>query len=68
MLYIVPSLDLVVWKLAGRDSQYSERDTGVPIDPEALKRAESRRDWQPTLGEKEGQRQVLAKVIEAIVD
>jgi CubicO group peptidase (beta-lactamase class C family) len=68
MLYVVPSLDLVVWKLAGRDSQYSERDTGVPIDPEVLKRAESRRDWQPTLGEKEGQRQILAKIIEAIAD
>jgi len=28
-LYMVPSLDLVVWKLGGRDGQYEERDTGV---------------------------------------
>jgi CubicO group peptidase (beta-lactamase class C family) len=67
-LYIVPSLDLVVWKLAGRDGQYEERDTGIPLAPAALVAAESRRDWQPTLGEREGQRLVLQKVIEAIVD
>lgn len=68
MLYVVPSLDLVVWKLAGRDGQYQERDTGLPLDPEvARKAAESRKDWQPTLGEREGQRLLLQKVIEAIV-
>jgi len=66
MLYVVPSLDLVVWKLAGRDNQYGERDTGVPLDPAAVERAGERRDWQPSLGEREGQRQVLAKVIAAI--
>ena len=68
MLYVVPSLDLVVWKLAGRDSQYGEADTGVKPDPAAVKRAEDRRDWQPTLGEREGQQEVLRKVIAAIVD
>ncbi len=68
MIYIVPSLDLVVWKLAGRDSQYGETDTGVKSDPAAIKRAEDRRNWQPTLGEREGQQEVLRKVIAAIVD
>lgn len=29
-LYVVPSLDLIVWKLGGRDSQYSSGDTGIP--------------------------------------
>lgn len=29
-LYIVPSLDLIVWKLGGRDGQYSVHDTGFP--------------------------------------
>jgi CubicO group peptidase (beta-lactamase class C family) len=28
--YIVPSLDLIVWKLGGRDGQYSINDTGLP--------------------------------------
>lgn len=68
MLYVVPSLDLVVWKLAGRDGQYSERDTGVPLKAEIAGGAESRRNWKPTLNEREGQRLVLQKVIEAIVE
>jgi hypothetical protein len=67
MLYIVPSLDLVVWKLAGRDSQYEQRDTGIPLAPEIAQGSESRRNWKPTINEREGQRRVLSKVIEAIV-
>ena len=34
-LYVVPSLDLIVWKMGGRDGQYSSNDTGLP-EPEAL--------------------------------
>lgn len=67
-IYVVPSLDLVVWKLAGRDTQYSERDTGVKLDPAVEGAAANRGEWQATLGEHEGQRRVLAKVIAAIVD
>jgi CubicO group peptidase (beta-lactamase class C family) len=29
-LYVVPSLDLIVWKLGGRDGQYGTNDTGLP--------------------------------------
>jgi CubicO group peptidase (beta-lactamase class C family) len=29
-LYVVPSLDLIVWKLGGRDGQYSRNETGLP--------------------------------------
>jgi len=29
-LFVVPSLDLVVWKLGGRDDQYSTSNTGLP--------------------------------------
>jgi CubicO group peptidase (beta-lactamase class C family) len=68
MLYVVPSLDLVVWKLAGRDGQYQEKDTGVPPDPTAVRAAEARKDWKPTLDERAGQRDVIRKVVEAIVD
>ncbi|MCX8038166.1 MAG: serine hydrolase [Candidatus Sumerlaeia bacterium] len=68
VLYVVPSLDLVVWKLAGRDSQYGESDTGVPLLEEAAKAGETRKDWKATVSEREGERRVLQKVIEAIVD
>jgi CubicO group peptidase (beta-lactamase class C family) len=37
-LYVIPSLDMVVWKLGGRDSQYSMEDTGLP-EPEPLPNA-----------------------------
>ena len=67
MLYVVPSLDLVVWKLAGRDSQYEQSDTGVPLAPEIAKGSESRRGWKPAIDERQGQRLLLTKVIEAIV-
>ena len=33
--YVVPSLDLIVWKMGGRDGQYSSNDTGLP-EPEVL--------------------------------
>lgn len=29
-LYVVPSLDLIVWKLGGRDGQYRSEDTHLP--------------------------------------
>ncbi|MBI3682648.1 MAG: serine hydrolase [Acidobacteria bacterium] len=32
-LYVAPSLDLVIWKLGGRDEQYSEANTGLPAPP-----------------------------------
>jgi CubicO group peptidase (beta-lactamase class C family) len=62
-LYIVPSLDLVVWKLGGRDGQYDMRDTGVALDPNLRQKGASRDGWQPTLDDRQAQRQVLAGVI-----
>jgi CubicO group peptidase (beta-lactamase class C family) len=38
-LYVVPSLDLVVWKMGGRDGQYGINDTGLS-EPEPLPNAE----------------------------
>ena len=32
-LYVVPSLDLVVYKMGGRNGQYSPADTGMPLPP-----------------------------------
>jgi CubicO group peptidase (beta-lactamase class C family) len=68
VLYVVPSLDLVVWKPAGRDGQYAESDTGVKPTPEMLRRGEARKEWKATIGERDAQRIVLEKVIESIVD
>jgi CubicO group peptidase (beta-lactamase class C family) len=34
-IYVVPSLDLVVWKLGGRDAQYNSGDTLLP-EPQPL--------------------------------
>jgi len=68
VLYVVPSLDLVVWKLAGRDSQYSEADTGTAADVAvAQAAAESRRNWKATLDDNAAQRAVLDRVLEAII-
>lgn len=33
--YVIPSLDLIVWKLGGRNGQYSTRNTGLP-EPKPL--------------------------------
>ena len=66
MLYV--ALRWTWWSgLAGQDG-LSEQDTGVPLKAEIAGGAESRRNWKPTLNEREGQRLVLQKVIEAIVE
>jgi CubicO group peptidase (beta-lactamase class C family) len=45
--YVVPSLDLVVWKLGGRDEQYSAANTGLePVTPPY---DGSREGWKPAL-------------------
>jgi CubicO group peptidase (beta-lactamase class C family) len=67
VLYVVPSLDLVVWKLGGRDDQYPPRqDTGVPIHADA-QRAEPRVGWRASVSPDGALRQTLQRVIDAIV-
>lgn len=68
IIYIVPSLDLVVWKWAGNDYQYAESDTGFPLPPEVIKAAESRADWKSSVKFKDAERRILQKVIESITD
>lgn len=43
-LYIVPSLDLVIYKLGGKDAQYNPALTGLPGQP---KQDPPRDDWKP---------------------
>lgn len=63
VLYIIPSLDIVVFKLAGRDNQYQQNNTGVPLPPESVKGGESRRTWKPTT--ELDSMQLLQKVVAA---
>jgi CubicO group peptidase (beta-lactamase class C family) len=60
-LYVVPSLDLIVWKLGGRDGQYGIRDTGLP-EPEPLPNAE-----QPITDGTEFQGNDYAKTLEMVI-
>ena len=45
-LYVVPSLDLVIYKLGGKDGQYDEKLTRIPQPPSTSDRS----SWQPTPG------------------
>jgi CubicO group peptidase (beta-lactamase class C family) len=65
-LYVVPSLDLVVWKLGGRDGQYDPRDTGLPVHPDAAARDEARESWKQTVGDTPAATGTLRRVIAAI--
>ncbi|MCW0221414.1 MAG: beta-lactamase family protein [Prosthecobacter sp.] len=44
-LYVVPSLDLVVYKLGGKDGQYDEKLTRIPQPPATSDRS----NWQPVV-------------------
>jgi CubicO group peptidase (beta-lactamase class C family) len=66
VLYVVPSLDLVVWKLGGRDSQYGTADTGLPIHPDAARTADPRTGWKPSPDAHDATTQTLEMVIQAI--
>ena len=44
-LYVIPSLELVVYKMGGRDSQYSEANTGLPPTP-GFRYDGSREGWK----------------------
>jgi CubicO group peptidase (beta-lactamase class C family) len=66
--YVVPALDLVVWKLGGRDFQYDPQNTGLPILSETLQHAETREDWTATVDQNLASIQTLQMVIDAIVE
>jgi len=66
VFYVVPSLDLVVWKMGGRDGQYQPEDTGLPLAPEVAARAGSREGWTPAMDEATALRGTLQRVVSAI--
>ena len=65
-LYIVPSLNLVVWKLGGRDDEYNPKDTGIPINPEALKNEDNRDGWERVVRDENSITKTLELVIKSI--
>lgn len=64
-IYVVPSLDLVVYKMAGRDDQYNPANTGVEPAPESgFQYDGSREGWGPAVSRKED---VYRKALELVV-
>lgn len=62
---VVPSLDLVIWKIGGYDSQYEEKDTGLP---ELKPYDGSRAGWKRTEDEDASALRMLEMVVAAVVD
>jgi hypothetical protein len=74
-LFVVPSLDLVIYKMGGNDGQYAPELTGLPQP--SWGKDESRKDWKPiprtpfnegSLGGDDGLRRVLELVAAAVRD
>ena len=72
-LYVVPSLDLVLYKMGGSNGQYDPTLTTIPQPPPDT----SRDDWKPiprtpfndgSMGGEDGLRRVLEMVCAAVVD
>lgn len=73
-IFVVPSLDFVIYKLGGRDSQYSPELTGLP---QPFEYDGSRDNWTPqartpfnegSMGGDDGLRRVLEMVSAAVMD
>jgi CubicO group peptidase (beta-lactamase class C family) len=60
---VVPSLDLIIWKMGGPDSQYDEKDTGLP----EIKPYGERAGWRRTVDEDESALRMLEMVVAAVV-
>jgi CubicO group peptidase (beta-lactamase class C family) len=72
-IYVVPSLDLVVYKMAGNDAQFNPDLTGLPLNYEV---DHSRDGWKPQphdqfhdgpVGGDDGVRRLLEMVVAAVV-
>jgi CubicO group peptidase (beta-lactamase class C family) len=63
-IYVVPSLDLVIWKLGGRDEQYSPANTGLLPSPSKNDR---RAGWKASVTQSEATVGLLQRVVAASV-
>ncbi len=73
-IYIVPSLDLVIYKMAGNDAQFNPELTGLPLTYEV---DHSRDNWKPLphdqfhdgpVGGDDGVRRLLEMVVAAVIN
>jgi len=65
--YVVPSLDLVIFKMGGRDEQYHPNNTGVePLPGESAHRGESRAGWKSSVGDEDPSVRTLQMVVAAV--
>jgi CubicO group peptidase (beta-lactamase class C family) len=73
-VYVIPSLDMVIYKMAGGDSQYGEELTGIPQN---YSYDHSRDNWRPAphtqfsdgpIGVDDGVRRTLEMVVAATVE
>ncbi|MDA0346905.1 MAG: serine hydrolase [Verrucomicrobia bacterium] len=65
-LFVVPSLNLVVWKLGGRDSQYDSKNTGLELHPDAPKSAPDRENWKANIEINDAYTLILNTVVSAV--
>jgi CubicO group peptidase (beta-lactamase class C family) len=66
-LYVVPSHNIVVWKLGGRDDQYGEHNTGMAVLPEAAAAETSREDWKKVVEDGPALLKTLERVVGAVL-
>ncbi len=71
-IYVIPSLDMVIYKMAGNDAQYDPAATGIP---QTYKYDGSRDGWKPAphsqfsdgpIGVDDGARRTLEMVAAAV--
>jgi CubicO group peptidase (beta-lactamase class C family) len=67
VLYVVPSLDLVIWKLGGRDGQYSPQDTGLETHAAAAAEATPREGWKESVDVETAKRRTLQGIVAAVI-
>lgn len=65
-LYVVPSQNMVVWKLGGRDDQYGAHNTGMVVLPEAAAAETSRDGWQKVVEDGPALLKALEMVVGAV--
>ncbi len=65
-LYVVPSQNLLVWKLGGRDEQYRAYNTGLPDLPEVISAEDKREDWQKVVNDGPTLQKTLEMVVGAV--
>jgi len=62
-LYVIPSLDVVAWKLGGRDEQYDSANTGLEFTAQP---GSARPEWKPSVTDQEALVETLRLIVKAI--